>query len=180
MRVVIEETQALIIDLQEKLISHMYENESLLFRNEILIKGLNLLNVPITVSEQYPRGLGKTVFDLAKLTEGSPKFEKSSFSCIDNVTIKEHIDSIQKKFVIISGIEAHVCVLQTVLDCLEIGQIPVVVEDCISSRKNSDKTVALQRMRTSGAIITTYESLLFELCRDSKNEQFKEISQLVK
>lgn len=180
MRVIIEETQTLIIDIQEKLISHMYENESLLFRNEILIKGLNLLNVPITVSEQYPRGLGKTVFDITKLTEVSPKFEKSSFSCIDNISIKERIDSIQKKFVIISGIEAHVCVLQTVLDCLEVGLIPVVVEDCISSRKNSDKTVALQRMRTAGAIITTYESLLFELCRDSKNEQFKEISQLVK
>ena len=83
-------------------------------------------------------------------------------------------------FPVISGIETHVCVLQTTIDLLENNYIPVVVQDCVSSRRINDKQIAIERMRKEGAIITTYESLLFELLRYSGSEAFKAISKLVK
>ncbi len=85
-----------------------------------------------------------------------------------------------KKFVIVFGVEAHVCVLQSVLDLIEAGFIPVLVTNCIDSRNSNDKRVAIDRMTQAGAIPTTYESLLFELCASAKNSSFKEISKLVK
>jgi nicotinamidase-related amidase len=92
----------------------------------------------------------------------------------------DSLKKIDKKFVIISGIEAHVCVLQTVLDLLEHNYVPVVVENCISSRKSRDKKTAVERMKQEGAVIATYESILFELTRFAGTSQFKEISRLVK
>jgi nicotinamidase-related amidase len=92
----------------------------------------------------------------------------------------EELKRIGKRFVIVSGIEAHICVLQTVTGLLEAGYQPVVVEDCISSRKANDKAVAVERMRKEGALITTYESLLYELCRFAGTKEFKEILKLIK
>jgi nicotinamidase-related amidase len=91
-----------------------------------------------------------------------------------------HLKALGKKFIIITGIESHVCVLQTTLDLLEQGFVPVVVEDCVSSRRKNDKKHAIHRMRQEGAIISTYESVLFELLRYSGTEEFKAISKLVK
>ena len=85
-----------------------------------------------------------------------------------------------KKFIIVCGIEAHICVLQTVIDLVAAGYIPVVVEDCISSRKNSDRKCALKRMRDEGAIVTTYESLLFELLKVAGTDESKRIQRLIK
>jgi nicotinamidase-related amidase len=90
------------------------------------------------------------------------------------------LERVDKEFFIIAGIETHVCVLQTAIDLLEAGYMPVVVEDCVSSRRPNDKMMAIERMRSEGAMITTYESILFELLRYSGTEQFKAISKLVK
>ena len=106
--------------------------------------------------------------------------EKMAFSCCDDPLIQHSLKVLSKKFVVIAGIEAHVCVLQTVLDLLDQGFFPVVVTDCISSRKHGDKLFALKRMQQSGAILTTSESILFELTRYAGNEIFKSISKLVK
>ena len=92
----------------------------------------------------------------------------------------DRLNSLDKKFIIITGIEAHVCVLQTAIDLLERNFVPVIVEDCVSSRRLNDKKMAINRMRRMGAIITTYESVLFELLRFSGTEEFKAISRLVK
>mgnify|MGYP003790731227 CR=1 FL=1 len=81
---------------------------------------------------------------------------------------------------IIAGIESHICVLQTAIDLMENGITPVLIEDCVSSRKENDKKIAVERMKKDGAIVTTYESILFELCRYAGTEQFKTISKLVK
>ncbi len=106
--------------------------------------------------------------------------EKISFSCCDESAFNQALDDYKKDMVLISGIEAHVCVLQTVVDLLERNITPVVVEDCISSRKLNDKRIAVMRMQREGALITTYESLLFELCRFAGNDTFRAISKLVK
>ncbi len=180
MRIQADESFGVIIDVQDKLFPHMHENENLLKRLSVLIQGLQFLDIQILVTEQYTRGLGYTVDPIKNLFHGFNSIEKISFSCVDEPLFNDQIKWMRKKFVIIAGIEAHVCILQTVEDLLEQEYIPVVVEDCVSSRKLSDKENALQRMRSDGAIITTAESILFELCRHAGNERFKAISGLVK
>jgi len=180
MRIKIENTQTLVVDIQDKLYPHINNNEQLLKNWKILIQGLKLLNVPFILNEQYPKGLGETIAPIKELLKNETVYEKVTFSCCQTKDTLDTIKKNSKKFVIVFGIEAHVCVLQSVIDLVENGFIPVVVTDCIDSRKSNDKRVALDRMTQEGAILTTYESLLFELCLSAKNSAFKEISKLVK
>jgi len=180
MRIVKEHSAALIIDIQERLFPFIFENEKLINNLTILIEGLKALTIPILVTEQYVKGLGPTVAPIAAHLEGIKRTEKLCFSCWDEPRIAEAIAIAGKDNIIIAGIESHVCVLQTVIDLNHNGYHPVVVEDCISSRRENDKRMALERMRFEGAIITTYESVLFELLRYSGTDQFKAISRLVK
>jgi Amidases related to nicotinamidase len=180
MRILKDNCAGLIIDIQERLLPHMFEKETILANNEILIKGLQILDVPVLISEQYPKGLGVTVEPLKALFDTFQPFEKVTFSCCDDKAIEAVLRQTSKKYVVISGIEAHVCVLQTALDLLQNGFIPVVVEDCVSSRKANDKKIALARIQKAGGIITTCESILFELTRAAGTDAFKAISKLVK
>jgi len=180
MRIQSNQTQALVVDIQEKLFPHMTNKEELLETTIRLIKGLKLLKIPFILNEQYPKGIGHTVALIKELLEEEIPYEKFTFSCCKNEETLKAIHKNNKKFVIVFGIEAHVCVLQSVLDLLDDGLIPVLVTDCISARNPNDKEIAIKRMQQSGAILTTYESLLFELCVSSKNDVFKEISKLVK
>jgi nicotinamidase-related amidase len=180
MRILREQTAGLVIDIQEKLFPFISENETLANNSGILIRGLQALNIPILVTEQYTKGLGLTIQPLREVISMIPVMEKSAFSCCDDVPFMDKLSSLNKKFIVITGIESHVCVLQTTIDLLERNYIPVVVEDCVSSRKLNDKQMAISRMRKMGAIITTYESVLFELLRYSGTEEFKAISRLVK
>ncbi|NJK94531.1 MAG: hydrolase [Bacteroidales bacterium] len=180
MRIQAEESLGVIIDIQDKLFPHMHEKESLMKRVSILIQGLQFLDVPLVVTEQYTRGLGYTIDPVKNLFHGFNSIEKISFSCCDEPLFNDQMKWLRRKFVIIAGIETHVCVLQTMEDLLEQGNIPVIVEDCVSSRNLSDKQIAISRMQREGAIITTSESILFELCRHAGNERFKAISGLVK
>lgn len=180
MRIHKDKTAGLIIDIQERLFPFISENEKMVKNVPILIEGLKALDVPIFITEQYVKGLGETISTIARVTEGIPRTEKMAFSCCDEPTFMEKLALSGRDHVVIAGIESHVCVLQTTLDLLANGFHPVIVEDCISSRRLSDKMVAIERMKKEGAIITTYESLLFELLRYSGTEQFKAISKLVK
>jgi nicotinamidase-related amidase len=180
MRILKDNSIGLIIDIQERLLPHMHEKEALLRNAEILIKGLQALDVPIMVTEQYTKGLGFTVEPLKNLFQTFEPLEKISFSCCDDEQFSMKLKTLQKKFVIIAGIETHVCVLQTAMDLLEKDFVPVVVEDCVSSRKQNDKRLALARVQKWGGIITTYESILFELTRFAGNDTFKAVSRLVK
>jgi hypothetical protein len=180
MRILKERTIALMIDFQERIFPVIHENEKLLTNVPILIKGLKALGVTIFVTEQYVKGLGPTVGPIADAMGDIKRIEKMSFSCCDEPKLMEGIAVTGKENVIIAGIESHVCVLQTVTDLVRNGYHPVVVEDCISSRRENDKRIAIERMKKEGAIITTYESILFELLRHSGTEQFRTISRLVK
>lgn len=180
MRINREESTGLIIDIQEKLFPHMSQKEEFLRRTVMLVEGLQLLGVPIMITEQYPKGLGPTVKPVNQILESTRPIEKISFSCCDESAYIESLQQSGRDKVIICGIEAHVCVMQTVIDLIDLGYSPVVVADCISSRNPEDKRWAIERMRTVGAIIATGESILFELTRVAGSEEFKAISHLVK
>jgi nicotinamidase-related amidase len=180
MRINRELSLGLIIDIQEKLFPHMDQHEVLLRRCAILIEGIKVLDIPLVLTEQYPKGLGATVPEISALYGQKPVIEKIAFSCCDEPALMQHAFLQSRNTVIICGIEAHVCVLQTVIDLLEAGYQVVVVEDCISSRKPEDKRVAVERMRAEGAVISTSESILLELARVAGTEEFKAISRLIK
>jgi nicotinamidase-related amidase len=180
MRIPRDNSTALIIDIQERLVPHMYENEKVSNNTGILIRGLQVLSVPVCVTQQYSKGLGPTISSIEGLFEPFSHIEKTAFSCCDEPEVIKMIESGRQKFIILAGIESHVCILQTAIDLLERNFVPVVIGDCISSRNPDDKKVAVHRMRSEGAIISTYESILFELCRYSGTEEFKSISKLVK
>ncbi len=176
MRIVREKSIALVIDYQEKLVPVMDDKETLIHNSTILLEGLRELGVPMVVTQQYTKGLGMTVKEIADAIGSDVYTDKIAFTAFDSVKNKFY----GKKFVIICGIEAHICVLQTVIDLVAAGYVPVVVEDCISSRKKNDKKIALKRMRDEGAILTTYESLLFELLKVAGTEESKAIQKLIR
>jgi nicotinamidase-related amidase len=180
MRILREQTAGLVIDIQEKLFPFISNNEILARNAEILVKGLKALEIPVIVTEQYAKGLGPTIQPLQPLLAEYGILEKMAFSCCDDPAFVKKLESLGKKFIVITGIESHVCVLQTAIDLLENNYIPVVVEDCVSSRRLNDKLMAVNRLRRAGAVITTYESVLFELLRYSGTDEFKAISKLVK
>jgi nicotinamidase-related amidase len=180
MRILKEKTAGLVIDIQERLYPHIYEHEALARNAGILVKGLKVLAVPVLVTQQYTRGLGPTIPELLDLVRDYPLVEKTAFSCCDEPEFIRALAETHKQFILIAGIESHVCVLQTVIDLVERGYQPVLVKDCVSSRKEGDKAISVRRMQKEGAIVTSYESILFELCRFSGTDEFKSISKLVK
>lgn len=180
MRILKEEAAAVVVDIQERLLPHIHEGEIILRNCMKLIEGLKILSVPIIVTQQYTKGLGPTVKAIVQLFPEYRYIEKISFSCLDEPAFKEELSVLGKPDIILCGIESHVCVLQTCLDLLGAGMRPVIVEDCVSSRKPDDKHISIDRMRQEGARITTMESLLFELARVAGNETFRSISGIVK
>lgn len=177
-----ENCQAMIIDVQEKLSPHIYRYNDILKKTLILIQGLQVLDIPILLNEQYPEGLGRTVPEIMAVldTTKSKTIEKVTFSACDNDESWNYLAQQNRISVLVFGVEAHVCVMQTVLDLLDNGMQPVVIADAIGSRSAYDRRQAIRRMRRAGAVITTTEAILFELCRSSKDPAFKAISQLVK
>lgn len=168
------------VDVQEKLFPHIANNEELEKNLVTLVKGLQLHEIPMIINEQYKKGIGETIASLRELIDEYPHFEKTTFSCCGQEDGLAAIKASGRKYVILAGIETHVCVLQTALDLLEEGLQPVLVTDCVNSRKEKDKEMAITRLIQAGVIPTTYESLLFELTVNAKNPVFKEISKLVK
>ncbi len=180
MRINVEDTLFCLVDVQERLYPHMTNKEEIENNLITLVKGLKVLDVPFIVNEQYKKGIGETIPSLRELVDVDPHFEKTTFSCCKNETTLEAIKSANKKIIIVAGIETHVCVLQTCIDLLEAGLQPVLVTDCVTSRKQKDTDMAISRLVQAGIIPTTYESLLFELTVNAKNPVFKQISNLVK
>jgi len=180
MRILADETVGLIIDMQERLYPHIADHDELTRRTGILIEGLKAIDVKILVTEQYTKGLGATIAPLREMLQEIEFVEKQAFSCCDEPAFFEQLSQVNPRYVIVAGIETHVCVLQTCIDLINNGYHPVVVEDCVGSRNTNDKKIAIRRMQQEGALITTSESILFELLRYSGTDEFKKISKLVK
>jgi len=180
MRILKDDAIAVVVDIQERLLPHIHQWELTLQNCLKLIDGLQVLSVPMLVTQQYTKGLGNTDPSIVNIITGFSHIEKITFSCCGEPAFTEKLSALGKKNVILCGIESHVCVLQTCLDLIDAGYNPVVVEDCVSSRKPNDKTIAIERMRQEGARITTLESILFELTKCAGTETFKSISKLVR
>lgn len=178
MRILAEETTCIVVDYQEKILPAMAKKEELVETSVKLLNGLKILGIPMHITGQYTKGLGLNIPEIFEAVGTEEYTEKMAFSSAQEEEIQKAITG--KKNVIVCGIEAHVCVLQTIIDLKAMGYQPILVEDCVSSRNLNDKKVAIKRARDEGAIITTYESLLFELTGKAGTDTFKQISKLVK
>jgi nicotinamidase-related amidase len=180
MKIYREDTAAVVVDMQERLFPHISGHELLERKIISLIKGLQILKIPLIVTQQYTKGLGPTIPGVAEVLNEYQPIEKISFSCCGEPAFMELLKQLEKPFVILLGIEAHVCVLQTALDLLDDQYIPVIIEDGVSSRNMNDKKIAMNRLWNEGALISTSESILFELCGKANTDEFKAISKLIK
>ena len=176
-----KKTALLVIDVQDKLFNLVDRACDVMLAIQKVMKGFQILHLPIIVSEQYPQGLGPTIATLkALLDEDHPVYEKTTFSCLKDDTLCQAIKSIDVDAFVLVGIEAHVCVLQTAKDLLAIGKKVIVLNDAITSRSIFDFSTAIAELRDCGARITSSETVLFELLGGSKADEFKEISRLIK
>jgi len=180
MRIFSEETAGVFIDFQEKLVPAIYRQEQIIEKAVIFAQGLQELEIPFAVTQQYTKGLGETVSGLKDTISEFRFIEKTSFSCWGCEEYVKWLKESGKKNVLVCGIEAHICVLQTVIDLIAEGFNVFVVADCIGSRALYDKEIALERLQMEGAFLTTCETALFELTGGAKSPHFKAISKLVK
>jgi nicotinamidase-related amidase len=180
MRITRENTTGLIIDIQERLFPAMNHGEALLRNVQTLVKGLQVLDISTVFTQQYTRGLGKTLDEISSLVPGFSFFEKSDFSSYDVPEYQLFLEQKNFENVILAGIESHVCVLQTAVDLKNAGYNPIVVMDCTDSRTEANKQLAMERFRHEEIMMTSYESLLFELTATAKAPEFKTISNLIK
>lgn len=177
-----EQSQLLIIDIQERLAAAMPHEviEKVINNSNILLQAADELAIPVIHSEQYPQGLGKTVPLLAENINNRNTITKTRFSCSGDDEFNNIVLKNKRKQIIISGIEAHVCVLQTALQLQQQGFLVYVVADAVCSRKKFNYKNAIARLRQAGIIVTNVESVLFEWLRDSAHPQFKSLSKLIK
>lgn len=176
MRIVREHTAALAVDFQERLVPAIADHEEVIHRTQILLEGLKMLEIPIILTQQYTKGLGMTVPEVREAASSEEYQEKIRFSGLSAV---ESLIS-EKKYILVCGMEAHCCVLQTVIDLAAAGYVPVLITDCIGSRRAYDREMAIERAKQEGAILTTSEAILFELLEVAGTPLSKGIQRLVK
>ncbi|MBU1063873.1 hydrolase [bacterium] len=170
----------LIIDVQEKLLPVMSEVSRLMTSMTKLVRGIQLLEIPIILTEQYSRGLGATVSEIRELIPDIRPVEKRSFSCCFNENFMSVLDKLNRKQILVSGIETHVCVYQTCIDLLEKGYAVFLMVDAVSSRKQDDKDLAIRVLEKEGVQLRSVEMALFELIQTSQHVKFKELSTIIK
>ncbi|WP_100641897.1 isochorismatase family protein [Alteromonas facilis] len=175
-----QHTQLLVVDIQEKLYPHIEQCEHVLMRAKQLMLGASAFQLPITIVEQYPEGLGQTHTELLESNILFTKLTKATFSALKTTTIKNHLQSINRKNLIICGTESHVCVLQTALDAMNQGFNVWLAWDACGSRFNQDKALAFTRLQDSGCAMVTTEMLLFEWMETKEHILFPDIIQTLK
>ena len=173
-----DDTALLVVDVQEKLLPLIADQSRLVWNIGRLIDGAKLLGLPVIATEQYPKGLGPTTPELAQRLGETP--QKLTFSCGGCPELFAGLGDRGIHRILVCGIEAHVCVQQTVLDLMAAGLHIYVAVDAVSARHAIDRQTALSRMDSSGATLTTTEAALFEWCQTAGAVEFKEISKLVR
>lgn len=177
----ISQTALVVVDLQEAFRSAIPEFPQVASRAAMAVRGFQILNVPVIVTEQYPKGLGKTAEEiLFSLPDDYEPLEKTSFSSCGAASFLEKLNSIGAKQVVLCGIETHICVNQTAHDLLANGFEVHLLTDAVASRDSQDRDAGISKMLASGVVPATVEMSLFELMRDAKHDQFKEIQNLIK
>lgn len=170
----------LLVDVQERLLPAMIEPAGMLANCALLLRAAARLGVPILASEQYPQGLGPTVPELRALLPDGAVCAKTAFACTGDPEIQARLGAAGRDQVVICGIEAHVCVLQTALGLKAGGHAPIVVFDATTSRRPDSKEAALDRLRDNGIEVATAEMVLFEWLGRAATEEFRELSRLIR
>jgi nicotinamidase-related amidase len=177
-----DQSQLLIVDIQEKLLPTIHAVNSMIERTRFLIEAARALHVPITLTEQYPKGLGPTETALREACgQHSLVFAKTSFSCLGDEAIATHLRrQAGRRQLVISGMEAHVCVLQTALHAKAEGYEVFVVGDAVSSRTAADREAARRRLKAAGVTLVSAEMVFFEWLERSGTPEFKALSPMLK
>ncbi|CDZ79035.1 Vibriobactin-specific isochorismatase [Legionella massiliensis] len=166
----------LLIDVQEKLTPHVQNSQALVARCQWTLRLAKELGVSILVSEQYPSGLGSTVEPLRGFAPAEDSIEKVQFSCFRSPSFKQKLQPLQKKQMVLIGIETHVCVLQTALDLVQAGYEVFAVVDAVASRSELDYKYGLKRMKQEGVHLVTSEMVFFEWVGQAGTPEFKALS----
>jgi nicotinamidase-related amidase len=182
-----EDALLVVVDVQEKLLPAIAGSVEIAEQCRRLILGAGELRLPILLTEQYPKGLGPTVGPIAEALEEAKRkgskvsrFEKTSFSACGSDEFLDEVEAAARQQVLLCGIEAHICVLQTTLDLIEQGNAPFVAADATGSRNPAHRELALARIRQADGIVAPVESFLYELVADSTHPAFKPVSALIK
>jgi nicotinamidase-related amidase len=171
-----EKSCLLVIDIQQKLTPHVRKYQQLIVNCQWLMKLARELDIPLLISEQYPSGLGATIEEIKEMGRDVDVIDKVHFSCCADDACNTRINALGKEQVIIIGIEAHVCVLQTALDLKAQGKEVFVVTDCVSSRSELDQKFAFERMSNQGVTLVTREMVFFEWIHQAGTVRFKALS----
>ena len=174
-----DEAAFILIDIQERFLPVIHNIGTVIANANKLVKSASILKLPLVVTEQYPKGLGRTV-DEINLDEGQEIIEKISFDCFGCHDFTRKLEVLAVKSLVLFGIEAHVCVLETALGAVASGYEVHVVADAVSSRTESNKNLALERLRQSGDFVVSTEMILFQLMDYAGTDEFKAISKLIK
>ena len=169
-----------IIDIQGNLAQAMFDKENLFANTTKLIKGFKILNLPVIVTEQIPQKLGQTIAQVSAELDGIIPIAKESFSCCDEINFKESLERLNRRHVVLLGIETHVCVYQTALDLIAGNYDVHLVADAVSSRTPENRQIGIDAMKSAGAHITSTEMVLFELLRTAADPQAKELFKIIK
>jgi nicotinamidase-related amidase len=176
-----DDTALLVIDMQTAFAPVIERFTEIVNACRILVEGFGVLGAPVVVSQQYPKGLGETVPDiLGALPPGTPVVDKVRFSVVGVPGLDAAIRSTGRQRVVVAGIEAHVCVNQSVHDLLAAGYEVILATDAIGSRHPSDRHAGIEKCISAGAVRSTVETVLFEMLEQAGGDQFKTISKLVR
>ena len=177
----VDESLVLIIDIQDKLLNAAFNKETLEKKACTVSKAASILNIPVIVTEQYPKGLGSTIEPLKNcLNKDTLYFEKTAFSALEDSLILKSIKEYNRKKIVIFGIETHICVSQTAEALINRGYEVSVIQDACGSRAETEYKAGLERMKANGAYILTAEIALFEWLKGAKHPNFKEVQALIK
>ncbi|VEN73484.1 Isochorismatase [Candidatus Desulfarcum epimagneticum] len=169
-----------IIDIQGKLARLMRDRDSLFQSVQTLIRGMDILKIPILRLEQIPEKLGPTIPEIDALLPAAPPIPKSTFSACGNEAFMAALKALNKSQVLLAGIETHICVYQTAADLVRLGYETEVSVDAVSSRTSLNKETGLEKIRGAGAALTTVETAFFELLKEAGGDAFKKIAALIK
>ena len=175
-----ENAVLLLVDIQERLAAVMKQKDQVVKNNLHLIELAKMIDVPVVVTEQYPKGLGKTVPELQTALPYYRPVEKMTFDCCGQPTFLAELKDHNRNTVILTGMETHICVLQTCIGLLRGGMNVHIVQDAVCSRTKGNWKSGIEFMREAGAVITCTETVLFQLLKVAGTEEFKKISQRIK
>ena len=170
-----ERCALVVVDIQEKLLPPIHEKERLVRNAQLLLRLANILKIPALVTTQYERGLGKTVAEVAALLPETPSIDKVEFGCFHSGGFCSAMKALpgQRNTVLLCGMETHICVMQTALGALQRGYLVHVAADAVGSRTEFNWKIGLERMRDAGAVLSSTETIIYELLRASGTAAFK-------